>query len=83
MTTPTPGIQLGDHVYPAGFVAAAFASRDPEGYVLALHKAERLGYLKASDEWVNLAEPLPDRLQEAAHALVEAGRLPEFEEHFA
>lgn len=82
MTASTPGIPLGDHVYPAAFAAAAWISRDPAGYVLALREAGQLGYLKASDEWVNMQEPLPDRLQDAAHALVEAGRLPEFEEDF-
>lgn len=52
---------------------------DPMVRVLALHAAERLGYLRASDEWVDVdLEPLPDELQDAAHGLVRAGLLPEF-----
>ncbi|MBP2331269.1 hypothetical protein JOF56_011654 [Kibdelosporangium banguiense] len=43
--------------------------------------AEELGYVRPSDEWVDgTGEPLPDDMQDAAHRLVEAGLLPEFEE---
>lgn len=63
--------------YSAEFIAAAWASGDPEGYVLALHTDERLGYLAPSDEWMNLGEPLPERLQQAADRLYQTGRLPE------
>lgn len=75
-----PGeIRLGDHDYPVEFVTAHWIQADPEGYILALNVAQRLGYVRASDEWVNLTEPLPDRLQDVAHQLVQSGRLPEFE----
>jgi hypothetical protein len=53
---------------------------DSRAQVLTLHLAGRLGYLRAADEWVDLDEPLPDELQDAAHQLVEAGLLPEFED---
>jgi hypothetical protein len=77
-----PGkIRLGDHDYPAAFVAAHWIQTDPEGYILALHEDGLLGYVRPSDEWMKLGEPLSDRLQDVAHRLVADGRLPEFEEH--
>jgi hypothetical protein len=48
--------------------------------VLVLLDEERLGYLKAQDEWTDGMEPLPVELQEAANALFAGGWLPEFEE---
>jgi hypothetical protein len=48
--------------------------------VLALLDADRLGYLKAQDEWTDGDEPLPDDMQDAANSLFEGGWLPEFEE---
>lgn len=51
---------------------------DPRIQVLGIHVAGRLGYLAASDEWTDLAEPLPDELQDAARELASAGLLPEF-----
>lgn len=64
-------------------MAAFTISRDPADpcvQVLCLQVAARLGYLRAQDEWTDLGEPLPDELQDAAHELVRAGLLPEFEE---
>jgi len=49
--------------------------------VLSLEKAQRLGYVRASDEWMDNGEPLPDLLQDAAHVLVRHGLLPKFEEY--
>lgn len=49
--------------------------------VLDLQRAGRLGYVRPSDEWMDGGEPLADVLQDAAHRLVEAGFLPEFEEY--
>jgi hypothetical protein len=53
---------------------------DIEVQVLDLNTAGRLGYVKPSDEWFDLSEPLPDDLQDAATRLFEAGWLPEFED---
>jgi hypothetical protein len=54
---------------------------DPQIQILVLHMAGLLGYVRPSDEWVDgTGEPLPDPLQDAAHQLVTAGFLPEFEE---
>lgn len=47
-----------------------------EAFVVTLHKADRLGYLAPSDEWMNGGEPLPDRLQHVADRLAEQGRIP-------
>lgn len=49
--------------------------------VLDLQHAGRLGYVRPSDEWMDGLEPLPLVLQQAAHVLVGAGFLPEFEEY--
>jgi hypothetical protein len=46
--------------------------------ILALYAEGQLGYLRPSDEWMNLGEPLNDDLQDAAHELVAAGLLSEF-----
>jgi hypothetical protein len=54
----------------------------PEAIIFALLLEERLGYLAPSDEWVDMQEPLPDELQDAAHALQQAGMLPEFDRCF-
>lgn len=54
---------------------------DPAVAVMTLLVAEQLGYVRPSDEWVDgTGEPLPDQMQDAAHSLVRAGLLPEFEE---
>jgi hypothetical protein len=61
---------------------AAMAARDEaraQVRILALDAEGQLGYLRPSDEWMNLGEPLNDDLQDAAHGLVRAGLLPEFE----
>lgn len=53
------------------------------GLVLDLYRAGQLGYLAASDEWVNgNGWPLIEPLQEAAAALAHDGQLPEFAEWF-
>lgn len=61
----------------AGFTVTSDPN-DPMIQVLGVHVAGRLGYLAASDEWTDGAEPLPDELQDAAHGLARAGLLPEF-----
>lgn len=48
---------------------------DPEGYVLAVHQADRLGYLAPCDEWTDLGEPLPEGMQHVADGLAEQGRI--------
>lgn len=63
-----------------GFTTTS-APEDPAVAVLTLLAAEELGYVRPSDEWVDgTGEPLPDAMQDAAHGLVRAGLLPEFEE---
>lgn len=53
------------------------------GLVLGLYSVGQLGYLAASDEWVNgNGHPLIEPLQQAAHDLAVAGELPEFAEWF-
>jgi len=53
------------------------------GLVLDLYRAGQLGYLAASDDWVNgKGAPLIEPLQQAAHDLAVAGQLPEFVEWF-
>jgi hypothetical protein len=74
--TDAQTVRLGEHDYPPEFVALSWSTTDPEGYILALHNAKLLGYVKPADEWVRLCEPLSDRLQDVAHALVADGRLP-------
>lgn len=60
----------------------ALRARAPE-LVLELHRAGHLGYLAASDEWVDqFGGTLIPPLQEAAHALAVAGQLPVFAEWF-
>ena len=53
------------------------ATREPESYVVALHDADRLGYLAPSDEWLNGAEPLSEELQHVADRLAAHGRIPD------
>ncbi|OZM74005.1 hypothetical protein CFN78_06880 [Amycolatopsis antarctica] len=49
-------------------------------YVVALHVDGLLGYVAASDEWVDgTGTPLPEHIQQAAERLRSAGLLPEFE----
>jgi hypothetical protein len=60
---------------------AAMAARDKaraQVRILALYAEGQLGYLRPSDEWMNLGEPLNDDLQDAAHELVAEGLLSEF-----
>lgn len=58
-------------------------STDPTVAVLALHADKKLGYLRASGDWVDgTTEPLTEDLQEAADGLVRAGLLPEFVHFF-
>jgi hypothetical protein len=64
----------------AGFTVTTVRLSDTALEVLDLNAAERLGYLKASDEWTDGQAPLPDALQDTAHRLLEAGWLDEFEE---
>lgn len=64
----------------AGFTVTG-DPEDPAVAVLTLLTAEQLGYVRPSDEWVDgTGEPLPAAMQHAAHGLVRAGLLPEFEE---
>lgn len=51
----------------------------PQRRVLELFVDGRLGYVRPSDEWMDLDRVLPDELALAADALVAAGLLPEFE----
>lgn len=70
---------IADGLRAVGFTVEPLFTH-PEVAVLALDDAGRLGYLRASDEWTDGQEPLPDAQQDAAHRLVRAGWLPEFEE---
>ncbi|MGZ3140820.1 hypothetical protein ACVDFE_02205 [Lentzea chajnantorensis] len=65
------------------WAAAAAPQLQAPGVVLGLHRAGQLGYLAASDEWVNgHGDPLPRPLQATATALAQNGTLPEFAEWF-
>jgi hypothetical protein len=64
----------------AGFTVTKVQLPESALRVLDLNDLGRLGYVKPSDEWMDLSEPLSDDLQDAAHRLLEAGWLPEFEE---
>lgn len=55
---------------------------NPVWRVLSLDALDQLGYLRASDEWCALADPLDDVGQVVAHELQQAGLLPRFDEHF-
>lgn len=60
----------------------ALRQRAPQ-LVLDLHRAGHLGYIAASDEWIEQhGAPLIEPLQEAADTLARAGLLPEFAEWF-
>jgi hypothetical protein len=63
----------------AGFTVTTVQISDAELQVLDLNDSGRLGYIRPSDEWFDLSEPLPDALQDAAHRLLAAGWLDEFE----
>ena len=49
-----------------------------EQLVLLLFRKGRLGYLAASEEWTNGADPLSEGTQHAADRLADAGRIPDY-----
>lgn len=75
---PSAGEPVSDDDVPCPHPACVCQSAsDQEAFVVTLHKADRLGYLAPSDEWMNGGEPLPEPLQHVADKLAKQGRIPD------